>query len=231
MRSSRAYARAPVQSGLLAACLVIALQIEADNGMNDRHVLITSADISREKPADLVELLRSRVGVDEHNGVISMRGVSGIAIYVDGFASSGTELRAIRPEQVESIEIFRGASSARFGAEAMEGAIAVTTLDHGAGSSAHMALTQGLDCGLGHVTRFRTGKDEREGLSWSLLAERKWVHGYRWKKAGYAVLDLSATWNRPLWSLTLALDNALSRDYVTGFFWHGEPRTLHGVAS
>ena len=52
--------------------------------------------------------------------------------------------------------------------------------------------------------------------------------GYRWKKAGYAVLDLAATWRRPWWELTLALDNATNRDYVQGFFWHGEPRILRG---
>ena len=41
--------------------------------------------------------------------------------------SSVSELSALRPEQVERIEVLRGAASARFGAEAMGGAIAVTT--------------------------------------------------------------------------------------------------------
>ena len=54
------------------------------------------------------------------------------------------------------------------------------------------------------------------------------ARGYRWKKAGYAVLDLAATWRRPGWEFTLALDNVFDRDYVSGFFWHQEPRTLRG---
>lgn len=52
--------------------------------------------------------------------------------------------------------------------------------------------------------------------------------GYRWKKRAYSVLDLAATWRGPASEFTLALDNAFDRDYVTGFFWHGEPRTLRG---
>jgi len=52
------------------------------------------------------------------------------------------------------------------------------------------------------------------------------TNGYRWKKAGHAVLDLAAIWRRPVWEFTLALNNALDREYVQGFFWRGEPRTL-----
>ncbi|NTV11509.1 MAG: TonB-dependent receptor, partial [Zoogloea sp.] len=52
--------------------------------------------------------------------------------------------------------------------------------------------------------------------------------GHRWKKAGYTLLDLAATWRRPGHEFTLALANVFDRDYVTGFFWHGEPRTLRG---
>ena len=83
--------------------------------------LITAADIAREKPADVMEMLRARVGLDVSNSVITMRGVKGIAVFVDGFASSSTEFSRLRPEQVEQIEILRGAASARFGAEAMGG--------------------------------------------------------------------------------------------------------------
>ena len=68
--------------------------------------LITAADIAREKPADVMEMLRARVGLDVSNSVITMRGVKGIAVFVDGFASSSTEFSRLRPEQVEQIEIF-----------------------------------------------------------------------------------------------------------------------------
>ena len=61
---------------------------------------------------------------------------------------------------------------------------------------------------------------------------RRRQHGIRCprlslEKSAYAVLDLAATWRRPSWEFTLALDNAFDRDYVTGFF-RQEPRTLRG---
>jgi len=141
----------------------------------DEVSLITAADIAREKPADLVEMLRSRVGLDVSNSVVSMRGVQGIAVFVDGFASSAAEFSRLRPEQIERIEILRGAASARFGAEAMGGAIAITTRD---AHQVHGSLTQGVDSRRGHFTRVDGGYD-RGGLGWSLLAEKAWEHGFR----------------------------------------------------
>lgn len=138
--------------------------------------LITAADIAREKPADLVEMLRSRAGIDVNNSVITMRGVRGIAIFVDGFASSVAELKALKPEQVEKIEILRGAASARFGAEAMGGAIAVAT--RGANRSLHASLIQGYDSRYGRYTRVTGGRDA-DGLGWSLLAEDRVNNGFR----------------------------------------------------
>ena len=165
MRSSR--------SALLL--LLVAALARADGGDTDAS-LITAADIAREKPADLVEMLRSRVGLDENNSVITMRGVRGIAIFVDGFASSMSELKALKPEQVERIEVLRGAASARFGAEAMGGAIAVTT--RGAHQGLHANLTQGLDSRHGHYTRVSGGRDA-DGLGWSMLAEDRVGNGFR----------------------------------------------------
>lgn len=54
------------------------------------------------------------------------------------------------------------------------------------------------------------------------------ARGYRWHKAAYTVLDLATTWRRSWGEFTLALDNAFDKDYVKGFFWHGEPRTWRG---
>lgn len=138
--------------------------------------LITAADIAQEKPSNLMEMLRSRVGLDENNSVITMRGVRGIAIFVDGFASSASELKALKPEQVEKIEILRGAASARFGAEAMGGAIAVTT--RGANRSLHASLVQGYDSRDGRYTRVTGGRDAG-GFGWSLLAEDRLKNGFR----------------------------------------------------
>lgn len=156
-------------------CLLAVALAHADDG---ELAPITAADIAREKPVDLVALLRSRVGLDENNSVITMRGVKGIAIVVDGFVSSVAELKALKPEQVEKIEILRGGASARFGAEAMGGAIAVTTFRAGRQRSAEATLTAGLDSRLGHYTRLG-GHGERDGLGWSLLAEDRVVEGFR----------------------------------------------------
>lgn len=153
------------------------LPLAAAFGAEDTNsTLITAADIAREKPADLMEMLRSRVGLDENNSVITMRGVRGIAIFVDGFASSVSELKALKPEQVEKIEILRGAASARFGAEAMGGAIAVTT--RGANRSLHASLVQGYDSRDGRYTRVTGGRDA-DGFGWSLLAEDRLKNGFR----------------------------------------------------
>ncbi|HTY04448.1 MAG TPA: TonB-dependent receptor [Rhodocyclaceae bacterium] len=138
--------------------------------------MITAADIAREKPSDIVEMLKSRVGLDENNSVITMRGVKGIAIFVDGFASSMTELAALKPEQVERIEVLRGAASARFGAEAMGGAIAVTT--RGVAGDLRGGFVQGLDSRAGHFSRLSGGR-EADGFGWSLLAEDRVSEGFR----------------------------------------------------
>ena len=166
MRSSRT---------ALVLLLVAALARATEVGEADAS-LVTAADIAREKPTDLVEMLRSRVGLDENNSVITMRGVKGIAIFVDGFASSMSELKALKPEQVEKVEILRGAASARFGAEAMGGAIAVLTRD--AHQGLHASLTQGLDSRWGRYSRVAGGR-EADGLGWSLLAEDRTNNGFR----------------------------------------------------
>jgi outer membrane receptor protein involved in Fe transport len=152
-----------------------AVVARAEDGGGTDVSLITAADISREKPASLVELLKGRVGLDENNSVISMRGVKGIAILVDGFASSMSELAALKPEQVARIEVLRGAASARFGAEAMGGAIAVTTR---AASDSRASFVQGVDSRGGRFSRL-AGAREADGFGWSLLAEDKVVEGFR----------------------------------------------------
>lgn len=159
-----------------AATVLTVVPAHAEVGGGADISQITAADIAREKPASLVEMLKSRVGLDENNNVITMRGVRGIAIFVDGFASSMAELTALKPEQVERIEILRGAASARFGAEAMGGAIAVTT--RGVAGSLHTGFVQGLDSRGGHVSRL-TGARESDGFGWSLLAEDKVSEGFR----------------------------------------------------
>lgn len=148
----------------------------ANDGGDGGDSLITAADIEREKPADLVELLRSRVGLDESNSVITMRGVKGIAIFVDGFASSMAELGALKPGQVERIEVLRGAASARFGAEAMGGAIAVTT--RGVRNGMRGSFVQGLDSRGGRYSRL-SGTAEMAAFGAALMLEDRDEEGFR----------------------------------------------------
>lgn len=161
---------------LVWALLPLAAIAEADGKKDTGTTVVTARDIEREKPANLIELLRTKVGLDDSGGTFTMRGVRGIAVFVDGFASSVQELNTLKPEQVEKIEILRGAASARFGAEAMGGAIAVAT--RGANRSLHASLAQGYDSRHGRYTRVGGGRD-LDGLGWSLLAEDRVNNGYR----------------------------------------------------
>lgn len=159
----------------LLASLPASVQAQGENAAETDISLITAADIAREKPAELNEMLGDRVGLDVNDSVITMRGVKGIAVFVNGFASSSAEFSRLRPEQVEKIEILRGAASARFGAEAMGGAIAITTRGT---HRVHGSLTQGVDSRHGRFTRV-SGRRITIGLGWSLLAEDKVDHGFR----------------------------------------------------
>lgn len=167
-----------MRRGWWLALIVASLSAQAESAAESDVSMITAADIAREKPASLMEMLKRRVGLDENNSVISMRGVRGIAVVVDGFVSSASELTALRPEQVERIEVLRGAASARFGAEAMGGAIAVTTRRAGSKENTTATLTQGLDSRGGRYTRLG-GSGERTELAWALLAENREDQGFR----------------------------------------------------
>lgn len=158
------------------ALLPLAAMAETDGKEDTNVTVITAQDMEREKPADLIELLRSKVGLDDSGGTITMRGVRGIAIYVDGFASTMTDLRQIKPERVERIEILRGAASARFGADAMGGAIAVTTRK--AAETRRFELVQGVNSSGSWYTRL-SGAGGAAPASVGVMGERQFVQGYR----------------------------------------------------
>lgn len=190
--------------------------------------VITAADIASEKPADLLEMLKRRVGLDETNSVITMRGVRGIAVFVDGFASSSAELGSIKPEQVERIEILRGAASARFGAEAMGGAIAVTTR----GVAARLSLVQGYDSRRGRFSRIVGGRSAA-GFDWSLLAEDRTENGYRTvpvspfpyqitvdaERSTTRLLDGKLGWRSPALDWAVELKRADDGSFLGRPFW------------
>lgn len=157
------------------ALLPLVALAETDGKDDPNVTVITAQDIEREKPADLIELLRSKVGLDDSGGTITMRGVNGIAIYVDGFPSTMTDLRQIKPERVARIEILRGAASARFGADAMGGAIAVTTQPVDA---RRFELVQGVNSSGSWYTRL-SGSGGAAPVSGGVMGERQFVQGYR----------------------------------------------------
>lgn len=88
--------------------------------------VITAGDIDRDRPASLTALLREAVGLDEQGGQVSMRGVKGVVVLVDGVVHA-TVPSSLAPADVERIEILRGAASSRYGASAMGGAILIRT--------------------------------------------------------------------------------------------------------
>lgn len=121
-------------------------------GGGDKEI-ITSKDIEREKPASLMELLRKRVGLGDAGGSLTLRGVPGVALYVDGFPESGsvTAIEKIKPQDVFSIEILRGAASSRYGADALGGALIIKT--KGAKQEWSLDLIQGYDTFDSRYTR------------------------------------------------------------------------------
>lgn len=99
----------------------------AEDSETTTATVITAEDIRREHPATLTDLLRNRAGVDDSSGTITMRGVPGVAVILNGSPSSLFDLNQLSQDSIESIEIIHGAASARFGANAMGGAIVVKT--------------------------------------------------------------------------------------------------------
>lgn len=110
---------------LIAILLLSPLLCYADE---DKEV-ITFEDIEKERPSALMELLKKRVGLGDSNGAITLRGIPKVSVYLDGVPVGGAVvwLDRIKPEDVERIEIYRGAASSRFGADALGGAIVITT--------------------------------------------------------------------------------------------------------
>lgn len=144
--------------------------------INTNTTVITAEDIAKEKPADIVDMLRSRVGLDDSSGVITMRGVKGIVIYIDGFPATLTDMRQVKPEQVEKIEIIRGAASARFGAEAMGGAIVVVTRK--GVKETHLDIIQGYNSSDSRYTRV-IGTSGIKPFTLNIMGEYNVVDGYK----------------------------------------------------
>lgn len=125
-------------------------------------------DIVALHPASLMELLTRRAGISDSGGVLAIRGVPKVAVTLDGhpWDSTAVALDRIRVEDIERIEIHRGAASARFGAQALGGAIAITTRRQDGGTT--LSLGQTIDSLGGHASRAEAGgsvDDVRLGLT------------------------------------------------------------------
>lgn len=138
--------------------------------------MLTAEDIRRERPSNLIELLRSRVGLDDRGGTLSMRGVPGVVVQIDGFIASMEALRQLAPEQVVQVKVLRGAASAHFGAGAMGGAIVVTTEKPSAGRRFEWVV--GLEASGSAATRF-IGSHQDQGIGGTVTGELQERHGYR----------------------------------------------------
>lgn len=137
--------------------------------------VITRDEIAGLHPATLMELLVQRVGVSDSGGNLAIRGVPKVAVLVNGHAWDSTvvALDRIQVEDIERIEIHRGAASARFGAQALGGAVVVTTRRHGGDDK--LVVGQSMDSLGGHLSRAEVGtslEDLRLGLT--VEGGRRW---------------------------------------------------------
>jgi|GEM_PF-585340 len=174
--SRGAFVHVVVPLVLLTVLSSVALTATAEEAESNHVTTLTAEDIRRERPTDLIDLLRSRVGLDDRGGTLSMRGVPGVVVQIDGFVSSMEALRLLKPEQVVEIKILRGAASAHFGAGAMGGAILATTEKPSLGRRFEWVL--GLDSSGSVSTRF-IGSHQEQGWGGTLVGELQDRQGYR----------------------------------------------------
>ncbi|MBU1777831.1 MAG: TonB-dependent receptor [Gammaproteobacteria bacterium] len=160
----------------ITACCVVCVQsawadVEIEHGSSS----ITAADIQREHPASVSDLLRTRAGLDDSSGTITMRGVLGVAVVLNGLPSTLTDVNQLNLQDIERIEIFRGAASARFGSNAMGGAIVVTTRKN---AEAHPVLTL-LGSSSGSLGARFGGDWNLNGWQAGLSLKDEDEHGYK----------------------------------------------------
>jgi outer membrane receptor for ferrienterochelin and colicin len=125
--------------GGITICLVIWL-IRGVAKEEGSFTLITAKEIAHMQPGKRFSLLRSRVGLDITGSSVTIRGV---VFVLDGFTVSMGEVKQVHPEQVSRIMIQRGAASAKYDAEAMGGALEITTFQ--AGKESKHSLDLGVD--------------------------------------------------------------------------------------
>ena len=102
--------------------------------------IVDSVDIERSVAADLTDVLKKNAGVDvvQYSGVLSGIGIRGFRpqtgginkrslLLIDGRPSGVTNLATLLLDDVERIEVLKGAASAVYGSSAMGGVVNVIT--------------------------------------------------------------------------------------------------------
>jgi vitamin B12 transporter len=134
--------RATLDAGGFAETVVVtARRVETRLAETPQKIeIVDGSDISRSVAADLTDLLKKNAGVDvvQYSGALSGIGIRGFRpqfsginkrslLLLDGRPSGVTNLATLLFENVERVEIVKGAASAVYGSSAMGGVVNVIT--------------------------------------------------------------------------------------------------------
>jgi len=134
--------RAVLKAGGFAESIVVtARRVETRVAETPQKVeLIDATDIARSVAADLTDVLKKNAGVDvvQYSGALSGIGIRGFRpqtsginkrslLLIDGRPSGVTNLATLLLDNVERIEVLKGAASAVYGSSAMGGVVNVIT--------------------------------------------------------------------------------------------------------
>ena len=128
-------------AGFAETVVVTARRAEARVAETPQKIeIIDSVDLERSVAADLTDVLKKNAGVDvvQYSGVLSGFGIRGFRpqtgginkrslLLIDGRPSGVTNLATLLLDNVERIEVLKGAASAVYGSSAMGGVVNVIT--------------------------------------------------------------------------------------------------------
>jgi outer membrane cobalamin receptor len=134
--------RAVLKAGGFAESIIVtARRVETRMAETPQKVeIIDATDIERSVAADLTDVLKKNAGVDvvQYSGALSGIGIRGFRpqtsginkrslLLIDGRPSGVTNLATLLLDNVERIEVLKGAASAVYGSSAMGGVVNVIT--------------------------------------------------------------------------------------------------------
>ncbi|KJJ85690.1 TonB-dependent receptor plug [Candidatus Omnitrophus magneticus] len=196
--------------------------------------IINEKDIKSQNASNVYELLRKETGIIVRDNTYSGKGVtvdmrgfgdtatSNVLILINGrrineIDISGTDWAQIPIENVEKIEIVRGAGSVLYGDNASSGVINIITRK-GKGAP---HLKYGFNAGnYRHTKHYGTSSGSSDFLNWNLFIAREDTDGYR-LNSGYEDINFMAdTEIFPADFLTIYLSGGYHKD------WYGMPGGL-----